>query len=845
MKRLLLLAFLSCVCLTAIQAQTTIDTALPLVEGGNAFTFENSTGENTVYYVYSAPADQGKLLTIETTGYSTSIMVSEDGTRNTSINGFYSGNLRIFPIKKAQTVYITASTTDTETNFTASLADADVEGGATCEDAIPATKEQFFVPCYYDSKTYQTNSTFISYNSTEDGLLEMTFGGYLAKATIREGGCEGTENSLTATSSSGSYITKYAVEAGKSYIVEIASYSPFMASFDLTHPVLGGSCDYAFTATATDNVLPKETGKYWYQYTTAEAGFMKITSDYSLAGGSISIYRTCNDYSAYATIDGYFAIRCEVYANTTYFICIEKTEATASDETFNIAVESLQEGDSFDNPIEITEGSYTVSQFDGTYYYKITVPEGDNRFLIVDATGANLESSSTKVNLYNSNSRYTSLAEGQDYIKAEVTGGTTYIIKWTCNEGMNGFSFTVSYEMINQGDVCSNPLEAQIGTNDLASGNVKYYQYTATQTGWLTIDTDITITVTFPQDCYERSFYDATKATTITKVEVTAQKTYFIKFSNIEDNTTFILAEEEYQEGEACEMAIVVEAGEISLPESVFNRWYQYTATQDGMLTVSSDITYEQSSDYRKSSMVSVKTDNCSNYANNIIKSSSAGSTFLGQFVVSEGDIIYINVTTLSVQTDRSLIISLRDLEAGESCSTPLPLAEGEFTFPEATRDMPVWYSITLKEGDFSVTSSSYIDCALYDNCETSSALATSSYSYNYESYTGCYALNYNVTTEGTYLLKLQSSYANTIATIAGTGIVDALKKVSNTNLVRVEGNKIIVNPNAQRTNVAIYDITGKTIQSRNIYTTTTFTAERGIYIVKVNDQVIKVAIGR
>ena len=64
MKRLLLSTFLMCL-FFSIYSQTTVDTALPLQEGYNSYTFESGTSYNSVYYIYTAPEGQGKLLTVE------------------------------------------------------------------------------------------------------------------------------------------------------------------------------------------------------------------------------------------------------------------------------------------------------------------------------------------------------------------------------------------------------------------------------------------------------------------------------------------------------------------------------------------------------------------------------------------------------------------------------------------------------------------------------------------------------------------------------------------------------------------------------------------------------------
>lgn len=844
MKRLLLSCILQCV-LFCVYAQTTVDTALPLAEGDNSFAFESSEGQNTVYYVYTAPTDKGKLLTVEKPAASVNVMVSEDGTYATGINGIMNGTISIYPVKKGQKVYLAASVyNEGSVSFKATLADADVEGGSTCEAAITATATDFFVPSYYDRQTSQTNPTFLSYHCVEDGLLEMTIKGYPATMEIRVG-CDGESQTLAPVNAGSDYIAKYGVEAGKNYIIEVALYSPVMANFRVTHPTEGGSCDTPFEGKEEGNVLPGATGKYWYRYTAPKAGFLLISSESSLPGGNISIYTSCAASTPPVSVDGYFAIRCKVDTNATYLICIEKTEDTEADDIFAITVEDPKEGDSSDNPVMIEPGTFTVPQFDGTYYYKITAPEGDARFLIVDAQAAALQNSNSGVKLYKPENTYSPVASGKDYIKYEVAGGASCLIVWSCSEGYNSFGFTVSYEEVAQGDVCSNPLPAKAGENELSAGTVKYYQYQATKTGWLFIDTDIMIGVSFPKSCEPYSGdYDAVKTGTLTKVGIVSGTTYLIKFANIEAATRFTLSEEEYKEGETCDLALLAEGGATELPEAVLNHWYQYVAPQDGMVTIDSDIVFEQTPDSRKSSFVSVKTGACSAYPVSIIQTSSDGTWFKGSFVVQKEDVLYINIITCTAQTGRKLNIGIRDLVPGEACSLPIALTPGEFTFPEATRSLPVWYDIRLQPGDFSVASESAFTLSLYKACGDANSLAQSNYYYDQESEKSEYKLAYEVTESGTYLLKLEMSYVNTVVNVSGSAIVTGIKEVAgDESTVYAENHAIVIVPGSRQVHVEIYDIAGKKIQSRFIGTTTSLVVPEGFYIVKAANRIQKVLI--
>lgn len=773
MKRLLLLCMVQCL-LLCMNAQTTVETALPLEEGTNSFTFESSAGQNTVYYVYTAPAGQSQLLTVRTEASSVNVMLSRDGTSNTRISGIIDGNgaVQLLPVGKGQKVYLSIAVYDqASVSFTASLEEADVEGGATCETALPATQDEFYVPSHYDSRNYQTHPTFLAYSCTEDGLLEMTFGSYLSSMQIRVG-CEGAKETLSPVNAGSQYIARYAVEAGKHYIVELMCYSPLMASFKVSHPVEGLSCDLPFTGKSKDNRLPEVAGKYWYRCVADRDGFMLILSEDGLPGGNISIYKTCNDYTPHASIDGYFALRCKVDAEATYLVCIEKTEETVAGETFDVTMEDPEPGDSFDLPLTIETGTCTVPRYDGTYYYKLTVPAGDSRFLVVDARDAGLQSSNSGVKLFRSDNSYSPVNQGKDYVKSEVAAGASYVIAWSCGEGFNAFGFATSYEAIAQGDVCSNPLPAEKGENQLSAGSLKYYSYTPALDGWLSIETEMTVGVAFPRGCQGSGDYDAVKAGRITKTEVVSGTEYLIRFTGMEEATSFVLSEEAYQEGESCGMAIPAVAGANPLPDKVLNHWYVYTALQDGMVTIDSDLVFEQSPDYRKSSSVSVKAGDCSSYPVGIIQSNSEGTWFEGKFVVRKDDVLYVNVVTCSAQTGKNLNFAIRDLKPGEAVSLPLRLFPGKINLPESNRNLPVWYLIDLQPGELDIVSENSFAMSLYIEGEESTPVAQTQYGYDPESSTSEYKLHYAAETAGAYFLKLEMSYANTEVSVSGSAIV-------------------------------------------------------------------------
>lgn len=843
-KALLLLLSLSAILYG--YSQTTIETALPLQEGEISYTFES--GQEVVYYSYTAPETQGKLVSFTKGEGTPNCQMTEDGTYDTMITAMYSNNYNTtsYPVNPGQKVYLAVNCySATSFTFTIAIADANVSGGNSCDDVIVIGENETFVPSKYNRQTYEQGATYLSYTAPEDGVLELTFSGSVSNCEIQEG-CDGVAQSIAINSGSNStYIGKHPVVANTTYIMKVYSYSPVMVSTAILHLVEGQSCDLPFKGAET-NVLPKEAGTYWYGYDVSGTGYLKITSESSLAGGTLSVWSSCTAYQADASIDGYFALRTRVDnsnysgSSTTYLICIEKNEATAEDETFNIVFEDEQAGDSEYNTIAITaDEEVTVSQFNGTYYYSITAPEGASSFLVVDATQANITNSNTQVAICEEYNTYSPLGYGTNTARAEVNGGQKYIIKWTCNEGYNAFKFKVYFEQITKGESCNDPLTAVVGANDLKAGNNKYYTYTATKTGWLVIDTDVTIDVTFLRGCdqYSGTYY-ATKIANINKTELKEGETCIIEFGNIEEETTFFLSEENYAEGESCETATNIEIGATNLPGSSGSYWYSFVAPKDGMLTITSDIIYEQAADYSRSSSVIVKTT-CEEYGNNITSSDASGTIFKGNFVVAEGDKLYINVVTISAQEGKTLNLAIRDLEPGEGCSTPITITTGELTLPIVDRNNPVWYSIYLNPGAFSVKSSNYgyFDMYLYDSCNTDNYLTYTEYDYN----AGGYTLKYDITTSGDYLLKLSGSYNSIVVTVDCE--VTSVESVEKDNNIRIMGNNIVVTANNNRTDVAIYDITGKVVAAQAVYDSATFTVDNGIYIVKVGEQVTKVAI--
>ena len=780
-------------------------------------------------------------------GEGLSYVMSEDGTYNKMIYGINSATDSIVPVKAGQTVYLILNTRGgSEISFDMKAENAIVEGGQTKEEAIDVTgQSNFFIPSNYSTETY-SSVTYLKYECSEEGVLEMTFTGSLSGLSV----CE--ENSSEETSVSLSYVSgtvvgKTEVEAGKVYIIKIkASTSPLIGNFVITHPTIGTSSDMPFTGKAEGNELPAEIGEYWYSYVAEDNGFVMLSSDSYLYGGTVSVYNANSMYSPIASVDGCFLLRFNAVKGNTYLICIEKNEATGSPDLFDMTLVPAGEGDSFNNPKAIELGENTLPQYNGQYYYSITIPgeAGTPKFLNISSE-ADFLSSATNVAVYDQNNMYSSLASGTKDVKVEVSAGNTYIICWNLNEDINGFKYNVSVEDIAQGDVYGNPIPAVVGTNDLKSGSDKYYKYTATLNGWLVISpSDLAVKVQFPMSSGPYpSYRTAVQDGFSIKTEIVKGTEYVIQFSDVTADGTFDLEEVAYGEGESKETAIVVEGSSADVPKSAQTTWYRYVAPADGMLEISSDINYEQNASYQ-SSTVRVMRDGDS-YPVDITKPSTVGITFFGKFGASKDEVFYVQVVTLSAQEGKTVTFNLRDYEPGELSDNPIELVVGENQLKEASRLNPVWYYADLAEGDLKITAdaNNYYYMTLYSADDLNNPLAVSGYVYD-ENYNGSYNLTYTVETPGKYIMKLEQTNPGgalvTMSANIATGISATGLDAEN---VTVGSGCITVTPSAAGANVSVYDLSGKMVKSAYVKGQTTFNVEKGLYIVRVNNKAIKVVV--
>lgn len=311
----------------------------------------------------------------------------------------------------------------------------------------------------------------------------------------------------------------------------------------------GSSCDTPITAViGGENILPKVAGTYYYEIHPDRAGFITVVSEgRELVGGNVKVLGSCDEFDLLTVSENVFAVRFEVVpgGNKRYIICVTKAADTETDEKFTVAAHDYAAGDSFDEPKEIFIGSVSVSDYNGDYYYKLTVDADVNQFLTINAANSAVRPD-THFLLYDVGNPDKVLARDSEkkIDKYEVLPGKSYILKLH-NAESRKFNFSVMLEDVSRGETMSCSIEAALGENKLwDNGYDMYYNYTPVATGFLTVDVQRPVTV---------EFFDSDGYAVAHKVEGTAYSTEshvsvgskcYIRFSSIDKHTVFTLSED-------------------------------------------------------------------------------------------------------------------------------------------------------------------------------------------------------------------------------------------------------------------------------------------------------------
>lgn len=840
MKKLLLL-LLTAVCAVTAMAQSSEETALELQKGENPWTLDAPGG---YAYWYYTPTENTLLTVSPSAGYIS--VYTYDGEGDAATQVYLRGvnpsqQTSIFSLESGRRYYVLAGGSDTGT-LTAEMATGENIGkGLSADDPMPIVVGE---EAYMGSSIVAGSNltSYAEYTATEDGVLQLTLTTYVQVSV--NGGAPTSAESV----SSGEYVCKFTVENGQTYDLTFTHYGPFILTAEVTHPV-EGSLDMPFTLVEGDNELPAETGEYWYTFTNTSTGYGVINGGTGLRA-QVKVYnnKANIDYGqTYAESElGSFDVRFELpYPGTTYYISVNRGISVDQPSTLTFTVEDYKQGEREDNPIvlESLPATETTSNAGGTYYYAVDVPAGEHKFLNVEAL-SEITNTATSVAVYVQGNSYNATS-GNASVRAEVNGGTSgqrYIIRWTSSES-SPIEFTASFEDIRQGDLISEPLDAVLGTNEIDADGTRYYKYTPTKNCKLVLAGTIEMAVSF--SVYSYGYYTpVTASQTGAEYSLTATEgtEYYIQIDNAKAGDEFTLAEAEFEQGETRDNPVIVEDGKFTFGSETYgDYWLQYTADRAGKLVIESDVPYN----YTERMQYGRSTDS---YLSNMVMSSYDGSTsttvYGAEVSVAAGDVFLVNLKMAAPHEGCVITFTIRDFEAGESTSTAIELQKDETVSVPSVSRAPMWYKVSLPEAcNITITADNFISGYWYQGLESttgSGEYMTFNYSYDEETYVTTYTFTKEVAAAGDYYIMIDQCYGNTNMTFTSDG-TSGIGSVGTGSSISVNGGTL--NINADNADVRVYTVSGAAVVSERVSGSASFSLDKGIYIVKINNTVKKVIV--
>lgn len=841
MKKLLLL-LLTAVCAVTAMAQSSEETALELQGGENPWTLDAPGG---YAYWYYTPTENTLLTVSPSAGYISVYTYDGEGDAATQVylRGVNPSQLTsIFSLESGRRYYVLAGGSDTGTLTAEMTIGENIGKGLSADDPMPIVVGE---EAYMGSSIVAGSNltSYAEYTATEDGVLQLTLTTYVQVSV--NGGAPTSAESV----SSGEYVYKFTVENGQTYDLTFTHYGPFILTAEVTHHV-EGTLDMPFTLVEGDNELPAEAGEYWYTFTNTSTGYGVINGGTGLRA-QVKVYnnKANIDYDqTYAeSLHGSFDVRFELpYPGTTYYIWVNRGMSVDQPSTLTFAVEDYKQGEKEDNPIllESLPATETTSNAGGTYYYAVDVPAGEHKFLNVEAL-SEITNTATSVAVYVQGNSYNATS-GNASVRAEVNGGTSgqrYMIRWTSSES-SPIEFTASFEDIRQGDLISEPLDAVLGTNEIDADGTRYYKYTPTKNCKLVLAGTIEMAVSF--SVYSYGYYTpVTASQTGAEYSLTATEgtEYYIQIDNAKAGDEFTLAEAEFEQGETRDNPVIVEDGKFTFgAETYGDYWLQYTADRAGKLVIESDVPYN----YTERMQYGRSTDS---YLSDMVMSSYDGSTsttvYGAEVSVAAGDVFLVNLKMAAPHEGCVITFTIRDFEAGESASTAIELQKDEtVSVPSVSRTAPMWYKVSLPEAcNITITADNFISGYWYQGLESttgSGEYMTFNYSYDEETYVTTYTFTKEVAAAGDYYIMIDQCYGNTNMTFTSDG-TSGIGSVGTGSSISVNGGTL--NINADNAYVRVYTVSGAAVVREKVSGSASFSLDKGIYIVKINNTVKKVIV--
>lgn len=440
---------------------------------------------------------------------------------------------------------------------------------------------------------------YYKYTTTIDGKLVITSTPGMTVSFPRgTGKYDGTYNAIVSG-------VKYSIETTKDteYYIQLTNATNG-DSFILEEAELevGETRNNPLPVEGNEYVLGSETASnLWLKYTVENDGILVIESDleYNPSTGDMIYYDkeseqyTSSLISQDENYNSCYKAVIPVFAGDVYLVNL-KLSTSYEGYKISFTERDAEPGESASNPIIIHKDSVvTVPQISRSMpqWYKVFLRPGESKLTF---------SNWITVDWYLSEENVKAGIQEDNYVTAS-SDYTHYYFTPEVNEENAGWQYFAIYgnyselEMtfsgdgvVAQGDSIAWTLEAVPGDNVIKGNDTRYYNYTTTVDGYLTI-----------RSAYDISIYTATgqyytlyggiddEGLINNRAEVTKGTDIIIELQKATDGDIFTLGESEYEQGELRENPIVVENGEYTIDsQAKKNLWLQYTAEKDGYLTI-------------------------------------------------------------------------------------------------------------------------------------------------------------------------------------------------------------------------------------------------------------------
>lgn len=482
-KIILLLALVSNLALFA----QSFSSPLPLSQGEVLLPVEGIRAQG--YYSYTAPADQ--LITLLIPSPEASVFLSQELIENPTYSrlpvmnrSFYDSESMTsrFLVRQGQQVFLKVSFIcwDYPESGTlvlnVDLQNLNYKDGYSLSDPVDGNQNSpIYLPLTVGSNDL-LQPVYVRYHTSQYGFLQLVFE---PSVTLIEYAY--TPDAAAFSRLSHSYVmeegktvgakTDISIQPGQDIWFRVSGFTPSILSFAELDPEPGTMCEYPADIAYGVVSLPKDPVQRFWRIIPQTEGFIEVSSPYPLPDGEVSLSMDCNGFGSF-TIPGVLNMRAPVWDNMEYVLCVDKPLASSTQQEFSIR---WVPSEKFDvawegEPVSFGE-QYATPPFEGTYYYRISVPHLVNASLKVN-TLSSLSSSNSHVTLYQADNLTDLLATGQslDFIPSP---NTDYILKVVSFEKTEPYRFSA---LLEGGDSSVDASAADVDNWFEIRGRSLYYQ---------------------------------------------------------------------------------------------------------------------------------------------------------------------------------------------------------------------------------------------------------------------------------------------------------------------------------------------------------------------------------